>query len=140
MARKGLPKSIIKKYGITKKAWRIFRGKKTSRTRKASPARRKGVKTMARRRKRRRGGKSLTQQAFKWIRVGALVAPAAIVALDPGIDPKEKINRGLAWYTGYYPPTQTWSIDNLKMGWMGFLGATIATYGIPKLASILRRL
>jgi len=26
LARKGLPKSIIKKYGVTKKAWAVFRG------------------------------------------------------------------------------------------------------------------
>ena len=37
-----LPKSIIRKYGITKKAWSVFRGNKAT-TRKT------GVKTMARR-------------------------------------------------------------------------------------------
>ncbi len=26
----GLPKHIIKKYGVTKKAWQVFRGKKSS--------------------------------------------------------------------------------------------------------------
>lgn len=38
----GLPKSIIKKYGVTKKAWQVFRGNKTV----TKPTR---MKTMARR-------------------------------------------------------------------------------------------
>ena len=64
MARKGLPKSIIKKYGISKKAWRVFRGKKSkSSTPRTSKTSRK-VKKVARRRysrkrSRRRGGMTI---------------------------------------------------------------------------------
>jgi len=53
MAR--LPKSIIKKYGITKKAWRVFRSRKRSTTRaspKSKPKKRR--RNLARKRKRRR--------------------------------------------------------------------------------------
>lgn len=41
----GLPKSIIKKYGISKKAWAVFRGKKHTK---------RGNKTMAKRKTTRR--------------------------------------------------------------------------------------
>lgn len=57
MAR--LPKSIIKKYGISKKAWSVYRGKSRSKTRKAS-TRRSSAKVV--RRKRR---KSYSRSGFK---------------------------------------------------------------------------
>ena len=44
----GLPSSIIKKYGVTKRAWQVFRGRKTRRPKPRS------VKVMARRRYSRR--------------------------------------------------------------------------------------
>lgn len=43
-----LPKSIIRKYGITKKAWRVYRGRKST----TKKVKKRGIKTMARRRKR----------------------------------------------------------------------------------------
>ena len=62
---KGLPKSIIKKYGISKKAWAVYRGK-ASPKRRRSPKQVRRKKTMARKRRsyrprirravRRRGG------------------------------------------------------------------------------------
>lgn len=59
MARVGLPKSIIAKYGITKKAWQVFRGKKRGSNPASKPNPKGRTKTMARRRyfgrKRRRG-------------------------------------------------------------------------------------
>lgn len=45
----GLPKSIIKKYGISKKAWDIYRGEKTSSN--SSKKRGTKIKKMARKRK-----------------------------------------------------------------------------------------
>lgn len=40
--KRGLPKSIIKKYGITKKAWRVYRGgKKGSKKKRGSSRKRK---------------------------------------------------------------------------------------------------
>lgn len=85
MARKGLPKSIIKKYGITKKAWSVFRGRKksSSKSRKVTrtnPKRR--VKTTARR-KRRRG------------RGGFTIPLAPIIGLAAGMaGPAERIIAG----------------------------------------------
>ena len=69
MARPKLPKELIKKYGISKKAWAVFRGrnkgrrvKKVRRTtrraaRKSSPRASKQVSYMAPRKRGRRGRK-----------------------------------------------------------------------------------
>jgi len=54
MARKGLPKSIIKKYGISKKAWAVFRGSKSSKSSNPRPKKARKVKKVARRRRSRR--------------------------------------------------------------------------------------
>jgi len=50
LTRVGLPASIIKKYGVTKKAWRIYRQKhpKTNKRRRSNPSK---VKRVARRRR-----------------------------------------------------------------------------------------
>ena len=92
------------------------------------------------RRKRRRGGKSLTQQAFKWIRIGALVAPAAQELVFGADTMPGKIRHTLRRYTGYDYFAGTWDAGALLEGWGPYLGAVLATYGIPKIASILRRL
>lgn len=60
MARKGLPKSIIKKYGISKKAWRVYRGQKSS---KKSSKRK--VKKTAKRRKYSRKKKTRRKRSNK---------------------------------------------------------------------------
>lgn len=58
MARKGLPKAIIKKYGISKKAWNVYRGRKksSSRVKKVTKRRRRSLG----RRKRKRGSRKFT--------------------------------------------------------------------------------
>jgi len=49
---KGLPKSIIKKYGITKKAWQVFRSKHPyKKVYKGGTSKAKTVKSMARKRR-----------------------------------------------------------------------------------------
>ncbi|MBU1082439.1 MAG: hypothetical protein KKB59_18280 [Spirochaetes bacterium] len=53
----GLPKAIIKKYGVTKKAWQVFRGQKKKTHRKANKPKRSNrspVRHMVRRRYSRR--------------------------------------------------------------------------------------
>lgn len=112
--------------------------RKTSRTRKVNPTRRRGVRRMARRKK-RRGGKSIAQQAMKWIRIGALVAPAVndIVTQD---SMENKLRMLSQHYTGYDPVTGTFNFADLAAGWGPYLGAVLTTYGIPKIASIIRRL
>ena len=58
----GLPKSYIKQYGISKRAWKEYRKSKkrtTSRTRRASPSRRTGVRSLTRRKRRRRASRTI---------------------------------------------------------------------------------
>ena len=60
---KGLPKSIIKKYGISKKAWRVFRGRKgktrSRKTRASNPKKRRKTKLGRRKRGRRRNSMTI---------------------------------------------------------------------------------
>lgn len=78
-----LPKSIIKKYGISKKAWRVFRARKSSKSapkRRRRSTKKKQVSTMAKRRRtarrrsapsrRRRKGNSGNMQLL-WMGVGS---------------------------------------------------------------------
>jgi hypothetical protein len=143
---KGLPKSIIKKYGITKKAWSVFRGRKgKTRSRKTRASNPRKVKRRMARKKKRRGGKSLQTQVFKWLRIGALAAPGAVVALSPGT-PGGKFNAAMELYTGVNiqeskdTGTCAFHAEKLAAGWMPFLMTTLVTYGIPKLAGIIRRI
>jgi len=137
---KGLPKSIIKKYGISKKAWRVFRGrKKRPRSRVSNPKTKRRKRKMGRR-KRRGGGKSLQQQVFKWLRIGALVAPGAIALTAKGASTEEKLSYALAKYTGYESWNKKFNFQQLVEGYGPFLATTLVTYGIPKLAGIIRRL
>ena len=144
LVRKGLPASYIKKWGVSKRAWREYKkGKKKnpSRTRKKAKTRRKGGYKMARRKKRRRGGKSITQQVFKWIRVGALVAPGVGQAIrwkDSGGE--IMASQVVRVYTGYDWVSGQWKWEWLTEGWMPYLGSILATKGIQKLSGIIRRL
>lgn len=140
MARKGLPKSIIKKYGITKKAWRVFRGKKSkSRSKTKTKTKRKRRVNPIARRKKKGGGKSLQRTVFKWLRVAALVAPGLHAATAPG-KPMDKLDLAIYRYSGYSMKRGKWEPQALMQGYGPFLGTVLATYGIPKLASIIRKL
>lgn len=59
---KGLPRSIVKKYGVTKKAWQVYRGTKNRKVNKSRSTKIKRVKKMARRsyRKKRRKRRTRT--------------------------------------------------------------------------------
>lgn len=141
MAR--LPKSIIKKYGITKKAWSIFKGRKrrSPSRRSSNPKKRSVVKTVRRRRygrKRGGGGRSLTRTAFKFIRLGALIG-GGVQSYQDGGGGVNGVKDALIGYGGmasdgkFYPHI-------LARQWTPYLMACAVTYGIPKLISIIRRL
>ena len=156
--RRGLPKSYIKKWGISKLAWRKFRAgaltkgirtrtkaikRRIRRARRGrNPARRRGVRRMVRRyrRRRRRGGKSMTRTAFKLIRLGALAAPALAHGMRRDLDTREKIITVFSRYTGYRMDDGTFHSEYLAEGWGPYIMACVATYGIPKLVGIIRRL
>jgi len=120
----------------------LTKGKKrATKSTRSSSSKRSVRKTARRYRKKRRGGggKSLTRTAFKLIRIGALIAPAAHYAMITA-SPENKIRYGLRAYTGYDMTTGSWDFGRLAEGWGAFLGACLATYGIPKITSILRKL
>jgi hypothetical protein len=143
----GLPKSIIKKHGITKKAWSVYRatlrkyrrkGKTRARnTRRASNP--KKVKRRMVRRKKRRGGKNLQATVFKWLRIGSIFAPEIARALN------KKSGAEIAYNfvyekTGYNMDDGTFEFGRLLKGWGPFIATSLVTYGIPKLIGIIRRL
>ena len=124
--------------------YRFVKNTKSSSPKKAKKStkrrRKRGGGGMARRRKRRSGGgKSITQQAFKWIRMGALVAPA-ISDVIRGSTPQEKLTFAIESYTGYNMERGDWNWEHLARGWTPYLAAILATHGIPKISSIIRRL
>lgn len=121
---KGLPKSIIKKYGISKKAWSVFRGRKrkTSRTRKGNPTRRKGVRRLTRR-KRKRRSRQMTVPLAPVIGVAAGLASGSpwsggnsVISrlMEGNIDDAAKI--AAYHYLGIDTYNGTFHIEGLKTG------------------------
>ena len=150
MVRKGLPKWAITEArrrgakNIFAYAWTLVKrkGKKrsTKRKRSSNPSRvKKVVRRYTRRRKTRRSGKSLTRTAFKFIRIGALAAPGIHRYATASGDPLAKGAVALQAYGGISADGGFDGALLLRM-WSGYLGATLATYGIPKIAGIIRRL
>lgn len=108
---------------------------KTKRTKKV----RRLVRRYRRRRGRRRGGKNTTATLYKLVRLGALVAPAAY-QMTRSIPTEDKIRGIVQAYTGYNWTEGNWHAHRLLEGWGPYLGAVVTTYGIPKIAGIIRRL
>ena len=92
------------------------------------------------RRKKRRGGKSIARTVMKWLRIGALVAPAVEAAVNPKWPKAEnKLHVIMYRYSGYDMNTGKWHPEALLQGWGPYLGTCLATYGIPKLMGIIRK-
>jgi len=79
-----------------------------------------------------------TQKIFKYVRMGALALPAATTLMSDMSVPN-KINTLKADYFGI-DSLGNFSLQRLAKGWLPFAVATGVTYGVPKLASIIRRL
>lgn len=121
--------------------YRFVKNTTKSRSPRKSPKRKtsRKVKRVGKK-KRRSGGKNMTQTVFKLVRWGALAAPGISAAVAPGLSAEQKLHRAVAWYTGYYIPTGEWKAEHLAKGWLPYLGAVLTTYGIPKITSIIRRM
>ncbi|GAG75518.1 unnamed protein product [marine sediment metagenome] len=76
---------------------------------------------------------------FSLLRTGALAMPAVLIATTPGLTNEQKIQRGITHYTGWHFQRQKWDFEEMKKGWMPFVGASLATIGIPKILSMIRR-
>jgi len=81
----------------------------------------------------------MTRTVFKLIRLGALAAPALSHMTRAGTM-QEKVKWVIRDYTGWDEDTGTWQGHYLLRGWGAYLGAVLATYGIPKLAGIIRKI
>jgi len=139
----GLPKSYIKKYGISKKAWREYR--KTHKKSKSRTTRKSKTKTKTKRRKSnpnrsvKRTGKNLQATVFKWLRIGSIFAPEIYRAVQK--KPLDYIvGHIMIEKMGYDPGDGSWELGRLAKGWGPFLATCLATYGIPKLVGIIRRI
>jgi len=100
MARKGLPKSIIKKYGISKKAWAVFRGQKSSKSSNPRPKKARKVKNVVRRRysrKRKRRARTIPLLPV----IGAV--GSFFVGASDRTSPAEGLKRVLQGDTGMAP-------------------------------------
>lgn len=110
MARRGLPKAIAKKYGISKKAWRVYRSEKRGKSKsksKSSKSRRRSNPTNTRRKAR-----SVTVPLM-------IVLPiAGTLMWSHTMHPKleGKINLFIKAYTGFDPGLGTWNSGWLKNG------------------------
>lgn len=79
-----------------------------------------------------------TQKIYGLVRKAALLGPAVAIAVTPGASMESKIEGILAAYTGFKMSDGTFNFSRLMKGYGPVLGATVATYGIPKLAGIIR--
>ncbi|GAH83649.1 unnamed protein product [marine sediment metagenome] len=79
------------------------------------------------------------QKIYSWLRMGALAAPALIVATTPGLTNRQKIERGFTKYTGWHFQKKKFVLAELMEGYMPLIGATIGTVVIPKIISMIRR-
>jgi len=111
--------------------------KRASKTTRKSNPKKKNVKKMAK--KKRRGGKSLTRTAFKFIRIGALVGGGAMEGLQYG-STQDKVVATLLAYAGIHYGQRKFDGGLFARTWTPYLVACAATYGIPKLTSIIRRM
>jgi len=118
---KGLPKSIIKKYGISKKAWKVYKAK--TKTKK----KRKGVKMARKKTVRRRrsvginlvnvgAGKLISDFARGWLGTGIVPAVAGYML-------STKTRRGMLRYAGIFMLGQ--GITDLVGGQMGTIKTTL---------------
>ena len=80
-----------------------------------------------------------SQKIFKYVRLAALLGPGAYMAMQPNT-PADKIAEVLRIYTGYDMRSGAFHAQKLGQGWGPYLAAVATTYGIPKLAGIIRGL
>ena len=111
MAR--LPKSIIKKYGISKKAWRVFRGRKRGRTR-ASPTKVKKRRKNPMGKKRRRRSRQMKIPLATAAGLAAGMAEPVSLLIKGDIE--NAANAISLNYTGYDFKANAFNFDRLKQG------------------------
>ena len=122
---------------LAKAKAKLGKRRKSKRTRTSNP--KKKVKRRMARKKKRKGGKSMTRTAFKMIRLGCLIG-GGLGEASQYISMQDKIIGGLVGYGGYHWGQKRFDGGVLARVWLPYLGSVLTTYGIPKLAQIIRRL
>lgn len=79
-----------------------------------------------------------TQKIYKFIRIAALILPAAERALGPGT-PMQKLNLVKRDYFGIGTDGK-WYPHLMARGWVPVIAATAVTYAVPKIAGLIRGL
>jgi len=124
MARKGLPKSIAKKYGISKKAWAVYRGtKKKPKASNPRPEKARKVRRKVAKRKRSRRSKSMTIPLAPVIGLIGPMAPRIIPALISG-DFGGALHEARNIYTGF-DENGNFHFDWLMQGLMPLIGGLL---------------
>ena len=80
-----------------------------------------------------------SQKIMKYVRLAALGGPAIGVAMSTRSNP-EKVRAALVQYTGVDIATGSFNGAELAKGWTPYLASILVTYGIPKLAGMIRGL
>ena len=93
---------------------------------------------MAKKKRSRRKGFN-TQSLMKYVRLAALAGPGIAVAMQNDTA-QNKIRNGLLNYTGFDMYSGSFDAAALMRGWGPYAASVAVTYGIPKLAGILRGL
>lgn len=115
-----------KRKGSKPKSKSAGKSRSTSRSSSKSGGRRLGKNTFN------------TQKIFSLLRKGALIAPAAAVAMDPSLSAEEKVRVGVQKYTGVDMRTGQFHLNSLKEGWYPYLATTAVTTVAQKLGSFIR--
>ena len=151
----GLPKSYVKKYGISKRAWQEYRKacggkrrlprKRTTRRKRVS--RKRSIVRRVKRRVRRRAKPKTKSRSRGFLNAGtllslatkgALVAPA-VHALVDAPTPKSKLNRFIRYYTGYNLTSNKFDGTDLAKGWLPYITTKLMTAGVQKISGMLRK-
>lgn len=112
-----------------------------SRTSKSSKSTKTSKKRTSNKRSVKRTGKKgfNVQSLFKWIRLGAVVAPGIGRYEEIQGSPAFKAVGAIKSYAGIRTDN-IFDAGLLGRMWIPFLATTAVTYGIPKLAGIIRKL
>lgn len=137
--RLGIKKVTKKNIGRIAKAAAKGTGKKRSSSSSKSKSKRKSNPSKGKSGGgRRMGGKSLSRSLFKLARATGLLAPAAhAIVYYRG---KDRIRHLCMRYGGYDPIHGKLRLDQLAVGYGPYVGTCLATYLIPKITGLIRRI
>lgn len=137
-----LPKSYIKKYGISKTAWSKFKASLKKPKRKANKPKarnRSRVRHMVRHKSSRRRSFLSMSTIFKFIKIGSIAAPAIYFYQASGGGLKGA-SAALSAFAGWHQGTNQFEWGLLAKAWMPFIATSLITVGIQKMNGIIRRL